>query len=605
MQIPAPILLLLSCAEPPDVVAPEPVATPATFAGSSACEECHKEIYAAWKGSHHHLAEGAGTIGVEPLQQKLVEVERGRVQVSQEAWDPVEKEHFDVFADGRQAGEWGHWTGRGMTWNSMCAACHNTGLTKAYDGATDTYRTKRVELGVGCEACHGRGSTHVVDEGSFLRDPGLDTCGSCHARRADLTEDFEAGAVFLDHYAPLLPDLTDVYWADGQVRDEDFEYVSFLSSRMYGEGVLCHDCHDPHSGKLRDQGDMLCLRCHAESAVGFTVHDNHDGEVRCVDCHMPITVYMQRHPRRDHGFTIPDPGITAELGIPNACDRCHEDTEAPSWADPDSRPHRKRTRALAAARQGDPSGLIEQARTDPSTFFRAVAAGSLAPWAREASVVAVLDELVAHPDPLVRYAAAGSHPGPVAIADPIRAVRVQSQRAAMGQRATTDRRMTDLNRYLMLNRDQPMSAVELGNWLLVTGNPEAGIAEIRRAIELDPGGAAHRGALARALAQVGQGDEALQVLEQGVKDHPDDAELHYLYALSLSDHGRIPETIAALERVVEIEPERSRAWYNLGVARIQSNDKITAIAALERALELDPTSTDAARALQGLSGGPQ
>ena len=46
---------------------------------------------------------------------------------------------------------------------------------------------------------------------------------------------------------------------------------------------------------------------------------------------MPVTTYMQRHPRHDHGFTVPDPQLTKELGIPNACNRCHADKDA-DWS---------------------------------------------------------------------------------------------------------------------------------------------------------------------------------------------------------------------------------------------------------------------------------
>ena len=34
---------------------------------------------------------------------------------------------------------------------------------------------------------------------------------------------------------------------------------------------------------------------------------------------------MVRDLRRDHGFTSPDPVLTKELGIPNACTTCHQD----------------------------------------------------------------------------------------------------------------------------------------------------------------------------------------------------------------------------------------------------------------------------------------
>ena len=46
---------------------------------------------------------------------------------------------------------------------------------------------------------------------------------------------------------------------------------------------------------------------------------------------MPQTKYMQRHGRHDHGFTIPDPLVTRQTGIPNACNRCHQDKDT-DWA---------------------------------------------------------------------------------------------------------------------------------------------------------------------------------------------------------------------------------------------------------------------------------
>ena len=547
------------------------------------------------------MAEQGAQIGVDPLRQNLIDVGKGRFQVTQEAYDVVEKETFDVFADGRQPGEWGHWTGRGMTWNTMCAACHNTGLTKGYSPATDRFDTRRAEQGVGCEACHGMGSRHVADSSAPMAKPDMDTCGTCHSRRAALTEDFLPGDAYLDHYAPSLPDLTEVYWADGQVQDEDFEYVSFLSSRMYEAGVTCGDCHDAHSGGLKRQGDALCLECH-ETQESFQVHDHHAGDVQCVSCHMPVTVYMQRDPRHDHGFSSPDPALTASLGIPNACDRCHEDTAPPPWAEPENRPQRSRTLALDRARRGDPSGLLTQAQSDPSPFWRAVAAGGLAPWAADPEVSSVLGALAEHPDPWVRYAAAGSHLEPVALDDELRAVRVQSQRAIMGQRRPTDRGMKDLRAYLELSRDQPSSAVELGNWWLISGSPAAGIAEIRRAIALDPGSAVHRAALARALAQLGRVEEAAKELRRAISQHPDDADLHYLLALALSDLGQLDGSVSMLERVVTLDPNRARAWFNLGLARQRQRDLAGAAQALRQALILDPENREAARALAALKG---
>src|SRR5439155_11774902 len=151
------------------------------------CRDCHQEPFDLWKTSHHALAErslepeldgaafdparafkhgsqtsearldsgrfkiistGAGgerqafrverVLGVEPLKQFLVPAANGRLQVTELAVDSRRGDWFDVYGDeDRQQGEWGHWTGRGMTWNAMCAACHNTRVRKNYQQSTD------------------------------------------------------------------------------------------------------------------------------------------------------------------------------------------------------------------------------------------------------------------------------------------------------------------------------------------------------------------------------------------------------------------------------------------------------------------------------------
>ena len=82
------------------------------------------------------------------------------------------------------------------------------------------------------------------------------------------------------------------------------------------------------------------LRCHASGYLKAPVinpeeHSHHfagNAGDECISCHMPVTVYMQRHPRHDHGLTIPDPLLTKKFGIPNACNRCHADkTRVGRW----------------------------------------------------------------------------------------------------------------------------------------------------------------------------------------------------------------------------------------------------------------------------------
>ena len=61
----------------------------------------------------------------------------------------------------------------------------------------------------------------------------------------------------------VAPVSRDLYFADGQMRDEVYNYGSFKQSRMLAAGVTCGDCHELHAGKLRAEGDNVCLQCHA------------------------------------------------------------------------------------------------------------------------------------------------------------------------------------------------------------------------------------------------------------------------------------------------------------------------------------------------------
>ena len=250
--------------------------------------------------------EVAYTFGVAPLQQYLIALPGGRYQALGIAWDarpaadrgqrwfhlyPTEHvTHDDVL----------HWTRPSQNWNDRCARCHSTNLVKGYRLATNRYETTWSDIDVSCEACHGPGSAHVAwahgDRGQEAARKGLvvalgepepatwifegpsgiahrsrprvshaevETCAPCHARRAELSDGAPAGRPLLDDYRPALLE-EGLYFADGQIEDEVYEYGSFLQSAMYHAGVTCSDCHDPHSLKLRVGGNALCTRCHLE-----------------------------------------------------------------------------------------------------------------------------------------------------------------------------------------------------------------------------------------------------------------------------------------------------------------------------------------------------
>ena len=589
-------------------------------------------------------------IGVEPLRQCLIPMGGGRFQVTELALDPARGDWFDVFGDeDRRPGEWGQWTGRGMTWNVMCAACHNTRLRKHYQPATDTYGTSMAEMGVGCEACHGPMADHVQWQRKhgvpasagprsgqtvslpgkkdptlrrFTREQWLDICGGCHSRRAELTGDYAPGDDFANHYSLTIPDETDLYYPDGQVREEDYEFASFLGSRMYAAGVRCWDCHEAHSAKVPTTENMLCMRCHngqytnapVVDPLAHSFHKPGGSGDRCVDCHMPLTVYMQRHARRDHGFTIPDPLLTQKHRIPNACGRCHQDKTV-EWAMETvekwygkrmERPTRARARVVAQARAGQAAALtnlLALARTEPIPLWRAVATGLLKPWCENPQVTAELIDRAGDTNALVRaFAIRALEPLAAQpdtniqavfsrrLEDPIRWVRIEAAWALRTRLDTNSVAGRDLLYYLNHNLDMPSAMLQRGVFELDRGSIEAALALFRKAVSWDAGSAPLRHALAIALNLQGKTEEAVRELETACRLAPQDAEMRFKLALALNEAARPREALSALEATVKLEPNYGAAWYNLGLAYSAQEQPERALEALVRAESLNPLS---------------
>lgn len=653
--------------------APGETRGPAPYAGSAACKPCHPAEHAAWETSHHALAErrldrnrdrtafepervvrpgsiewtvrtGASGpelvtlgadgrpgvfrperwIGVAPLEQPVLPFPGGRWQVASLAHDPVRGDWFDVFGtEDRKPHEWGYWANRGLNWSSMCAGCHVTDLKKGYDPATDTYATTWLELGVGCEACHGPSRRHAEeasrDRGRAPRaarrspDLWLDTCGSCHARRVELTGKFRPGDLFVDHFRPALVDELPTYHPDGQVADENFEYTSFLLSRMHGEGVRCGNCHDPHSARLKLQGNALCLQCH-QGKIDPAAHSHHDPAAaggQCVNCHMPQTTYMARHPRRDHGLTIPDPLLTREWGIPNACNRCHQE-KSTDWAVEAAgrmfgkkldRPTRERARTIARARKGLGAAvpdLLQLVVSERSAAWRASATAILGVWSDHPLVRPALSALLLDREPLVRAAAARSleHAGDerqdlrALLADATRLVRVEAAWVLRREPGILGRAGEDMEAQLAWSADQPQGLLQQGILKLDRGDPGGAAALIQRALEWDPRSAPFRQALAIALEASGDVKGSIAQLEEAVKLEPRDPEYPFALGLAHAAADDARSAVLALERTCELDPHHARAWYNLGLARARLGLDQPAHEALRRAQTEDPDAPE-------------
>ena len=237
------------------------------------------------------------------------------------------------------------------------------------------------------------------------------------------------GKPLLDGYRPSLLD-PGLYHADGQMDGEVYNYGSFLQSKMYAAGVTCSNCHEPHSLKLRAEGNAVCAQCHLPSAFDTAAHHFHTAGQpgsRCVDCHMPAKTYMVVDPRHDHGFRVPRPDLDHQDRVAGCLRELPCRTRIRRGPRRGSRSGTARTDGASqpSARRWRPTGPPDRARRSVWSSLPTI---RHAPAIARATAVAALEHQLDEP-PLPRSS--------VALADPDALVRL----AAVGSLADVDPRL--------------------------------------------------------------------------------------------------------------------------------------------------------------------
>ena len=615
------------------------------------------------------------TFGVFPLQQYLIPFPGGRLQALNVVWDTRPKKDggqrwFHLYPQ-EEVGHADplHWTGPYQNWNFMCAECHSTEVQKGWNAASKSYSTTWSELDISCEACHGPGSKHVVwadavaagrarkddaDRGMavVLRDPPpratwdidpktglakrsvprtshteIETCARCHARRSVVSAAYVYGQPLLQTHRPALLD-EGLYFDDGQIRDEVYEYGSFLQSRMNASGVSCSDCHDPHDLKVKGGADRVCMSCHLAEKFDTPAHHHHavnSTGAKCVACHMPTRDYMVVHTRHDHSFRIPRPDLSDALGTPNACTQCHTGKSngwaaaaASKWWGDAVRAKRSYGEIVHAGREQRLGGTdaVAVLAVDPATpaMRRATAASLLDPAA--ASSMASLARALGDPDPLVRHGAAlalesvePSRRAPLAaplLRDPIRTIRIDAARAlapvppetlAPSDRVDLDRALAEYVASLEVDADRAEAHAGLGTLYAERGDAAKAEAEYREALAMVPALAAASANLADLYRAQGREAEAEQTLRSALERSPSDAGLRHALGLALVRQKRLPEALVELRGAAELAPDRARYAYVYAVALDSSGQPDRAIDVLAKAHEAHPADRDILQAL--------
>ena len=607
------------------------------------------------------------TFGWHPLQQYLLELPGGRLQALSIAWDS------------RTASEGGqrwfhlypgenidfrdplHWTGPYQNWNFMCSDCHSTNVRHNYDRNAGQFDTQWSEINVACEACHGPGSAHVawaekqqhlwtrwrnrdptrglvVDFGptasperraavlarttlSFTEGNELKACAVCHSRRTALTNEFLPAEGYDQHYlAALMSD--DLYFVDGQIKDEVYEYNSFRQSKMFAKGVRCSDCHEPHSGKLRAEGSKVCLQCHEAGHYDVPSHHHHTTEARpavgCVDCHMPQRTYMVVDPRRDHSFRVPRPDLTESFGVPNACQNCHRD-KPPAWASMQIRQWLGRetsgfqqfAAALDAVRRtaAGAETLLRGALNDPAT--PPIAKGSIladagpllhaipealrralhAPFVAERlGALRAIETL-----PLANRWSLAAH----LLSDDERAIRIEAARLLVAADLTPaqDQRLEGPLREL---REAATVYASRPQWRVIAASVDASLGRSAQAIEnfeaalaIEPGFVQAYANLADLYRALGREEKVREILRRGIAVAPNEAALHYAYGLHLVRTGQQGAGLAEVKRAAVLAPDDRAYAYGYAVGLYSAKNKKPAFDFLATRLKQHPDDRNA------------
>lgn len=401
--------------------------SPVPYSGSASCRPCHPDHHESWRRTFHRTMtqevsgeavlgdfsgvsftyagvtsrffrdgeryvietldgegrmrrqEVARTVGSRRVQQYLVR-EGDRYIRLPLAWD-IEARRWFHLAGGFLDPDGTDFNAHRAVWNANCIFCHNVKARPGYDWQRSTFDSHVEELGIGCEACHGPGDTHVSRNSLPLRryylhysdsvDPSIinparleplrriQVCGHCHGQRMPSPlerireflsqgDPYTAGENLSQYTRPLYRDShlegVDVklrFWGDGTPRLTAYEYQGLLMSKDFQKGGLtCQHCHSMHGGDPKGmiteekRGPAACQECHPAIVARAAEHSRHregSAGTDCYACHMPKMAFGIMRIHRSHRIQVPDPSRAWRHDMPEACTLCHTDRSV-KWA---------------------------------------------------------------------------------------------------------------------------------------------------------------------------------------------------------------------------------------------------------------------------------
>src|SRR5262249_53917174 len=187
---------------------------------------------------------------------------------------------------------------------------------------------------------------------------------------------------------------------------------------------------------------------------------------------------------------------------------------------------------------------------------------------------AVIARALSHSNALIRRSALAALSGADAatrvrlavplLSDPVRAVRMEAASLLADtppalldarQRAALDRALSEYVEAQRLNADRADGRLNLASLYARQGHYEQAEQEYRAAIRIEPQFVPAYVNLADMYRSRDKDAESEKVLREGLREVPDNAELHHSLGLALARQKHLPEALAELRRAAVLAPE--------------------------------------------------
>lgn len=139
-----------------------------------------------------------------------------------------------------------------------------------------------------------------------------------------------------------------------------------------------------------------------------------------------------------------------------------------------------------------------------------------------------------------------------------------------------------------LRPQMPMSLLHLAHLERESGNLDAGVEALRRALALNPDDVVTASLLGAYLTQAGRAREAAALLEPWARRQEPDVDVLTTRALALARLARTEEAVATLRRAHEADPSNAMVSVTLGTVHLMAGRREAAREAFEAALALNP-----------------